>query len=563
MITIGLYGIADTTHPAPSAADPQPVSGPNLVHDHGLAILRDGRVQTVIQLERLTGRKHDSRMPELIGELLDRYVPPEEPVRFVSVNSFLGDSFVSRDGNLRIEPREPVSIEGILARARVLWFPDGRRRRRAEGFVMCHELAHVASLLPFIGRFEEGALLAHIDSGASDSACSFWTVEGKRPRLLARSWERLKPVVNNFNDSPLVRAILGLEPEDHLAMPGKLMGYAGHGVPTARTLHWLEENRFFLNHPDRSPEARALLLAEVCRHFGRRLDGFDARRPEFMEICACLQLAFEREVVAALSEWQRATGARVLYLAGGAALNIPTNARLERLFTRVHIPPCTSDAGLALGAASFLEYLDRDELAHHGPFLNAFDVPVSEPPLDAVDAVARLLVEGAVVGVCNGAAEVGPRALGHRSLLARADEERLTRRVSEEIKGREWYRPIAPVLCEEAAAEVLGEDVATSVLARYMLGAFCIRPGHEAKLAGVLHRDGTVRAQVVSKGDADNTFLYELLVRLWREHSIPALINTSFNVRGQPILHRHEDALAAAKRMGLDAVVIHGSLYRL
>lgn len=553
MITVGLYGIADTSHG----------TQPTYVHDHGLAILRDGRVQTVIQLERVTGRKHDNRLPEFIGELLASHLPPDEPVRFVSVNTFLGDTFWSRDGNFRIEPRERVSVEDVLVRARVRWFPDGLGPRAAEGFVMCHEFAHIASLLPFVSRFEPGALLVHIDGGASDSACSFWTMDGQRPRLLERSWDRLKAAVNNFNANPLVRAILDFQAEDHLAIPGKLMGYAGHGLPTTRTIAWLEDNRFFLDRSGDTAAARAKMLDEINQHFEIRLPSFDPYRHELMEVCASLQAVFERQVTATLADWQRTTGARVLYLSGGAALNIPTNAKLELLFDRVHVPPCTNDSGLALGAASWLEYLDHGELPQHSPFLNAFDVPVGEPSHSIIGQVVRLLLDEAVVGVCNGAAEVGPRALGHRSLLARADHEGLRRRVSEQIKGREWYRPIAPVLCAEAARVVLGDAVAASALAPYMLGAWRVQPGWEAKLAGVLHGDGSVRAQVVSSSDAQNAFLHELLVLLWREHGIPALINTSFNVRGQPILHRHEDALDAARTMGLDAVVIHGSLYRL
>lgn len=553
MITIGLYGIADTTHG----------ERPVYVHDHGLAIMQSGRVRTVIQLERATGRKHDNRLPEFIGELLARHLALDEPVRFVSVNTFLGYTFQSRDGNLRIEPQDRVTVEGVLTRARAKWFPDGQRPRHAEAFVMCHEFAHIASLLPFVGRFEPGALLAHIDGGASDSACSFWIVDGQRPRLLERSWDRLKSVVNNFNGSPLVRAILGFQAEDHLAIPGKLMGYAGHGEPTARTMSWLEMHGFFFDAED-TPSARAILLNEINRHFGTRFGSFNPHRHEFMEICASLQASFEQKVTETLAEWQRTTGARVLYLSGGAALNIPTNARLERLFARVHIPPCPNDAGLALGAAAWLEYLDQGELPPHGPFLNAFDVPLDTPACSgtAIEETARLLLDGAVVGVCNGPAEIGPRALGHRSILARADSPDLRRRISEDLKGREWYRPIAPVLCLEAAREVLGDTVAASPLASYMLGAWRVRSGWESQLAGVLHSDGSVRAQVVSETDPDNAFLYELLLLLWRAHGVPALINTSFNARNQPILHRHEDALEAARGLGLDAVVIHGSLYR-
>jgi carbamoyltransferase len=164
--------------------------------------------------------------------------------------------------------------------------------------------------------------------------------------------------------------------------------------------------------------------------------------------------------------------------------------------------------------------------------------------------------------VCNGAGEVGPRALGHRSLLARPDDPALRRRVSEVVKRREWYRPVAPVLCAEVAAEALGPAVAASALSPFMLGAWKLRPGWRDRFRGVVHEDGSVRAQVVKPGDADNEWLYTLLLRLWREHGVFGLINTSFNVKGKPMLQRHEEAAAAARAMELDAVVVHGSLHR-
>ena len=156
MITVGLYGIPDTSGSA----------GPTYVHDHGVALMRDGRVLTVVQLERWTGRKFDNRLPLFIGEILDRLLPPDEEVRFVSTNVFLGSSFISADGNLRIEPRGEVAISAEPVPADVYWYPDGRHRRPAEGFVVCHELAHLGSLLPFCGAFEDCALAAHIDGGA-------------------------------------------------------------------------------------------------------------------------------------------------------------------------------------------------------------------------------------------------------------------------------------------------------------------------------------------------------------------------------------------------------------
>ena len=539
MITVGLYGIPDTTHGR----------RPTYTHDHGVALMRDGRVLTVVQLERWTRVKHDNRLPHFITEILARLVPPDEPVRFVSVNAFLGSSFISADGNLRIEPRRQVEISADLVPAQVTWYPDGLHRRPAEGWVLSHEAAHLTSILPFVGAFQDGALAAHVDGGASRSASSFWRIERGRPVLQSASWDELKDVVNNFNVNPAVRAILGLGAEEHLAIPGRLMGYAAHGTPDPDLDAWLKERRWLLDLPD------GVAAAEV----EARLGTLDQRSQICMDLCATMQRGFEDAVLDALTK--RAPSGGLLYYAGGAALNIPTNARLHQHFHRIWVPPGTNDSGLPLGAAAWLEYLDHGALPIHDPFLHRFDTPEGEPSTDAVPEVARWLMDGRVVGVCNGAAEWGPRALGHRSLLARADDVAVRVRVSEQIKRREWYRPVAPILCEEAAREVLDPVALDSPLSRWMLGAWQVRPAWREALAGVLHADGSVRAQVVPD-DGRNTWMHTLLVSLWREHRIPALINTSFNGPGQPIVQHHDDALRTARTLGLDGVVLHGSLHR-
>ena len=550
MITVGLYGIRDTTHGRM----------PSYTHDHSLAVMREGRVETVVPLERWTGRKHDNRLdaylPELLGQLgLDG----SEEVRFVSVNAFVGDAFQTADGNLRIEPRAPVPISPAPVEAKVHWYPDGLRPRAARGWVLCHELAHVASLLPFAGRFEPDSLLAHVDGGASDSASSFWHWDGKTARLLASSWDGLKVPLNNFNVNPLVRAILGFAAEDHLAIPGKLMGYAGHGEPSDHILAWLRKHRFFLDATD-DP---AVLLAAFNRHFDTSWERFDPKDQRCRDIAATLQRHFEQEVSGALLDWQRGTGARHLYYAGGAGLNIPTNVLLESsgAFESVHVPPCTNDTGLALGAAAWLELLDRGELERHGPFLGRLGTSSAEPSPGDVGEVARRLAAGQVIGVCNGAAEIGPRALCHRSILARADDVALRRRVSEDIKRREWYRPVAPVLLQDHAGRVFGPAVATSRLAAFMLGAYRVLPEWRPRFAGVLHADGTARPQVIHRDDQDQSWMVRLLDAAWRDHELPGLINTSFNGPGEPILHRPADALACGRRLGLDAVVVDGVLH--
>ncbi len=539
MITVGLYGIPDRTQG----------ERPFHVHDHGVALMRDGQVLTVVQLERWTGVKHDHRLPRYLSAILARLLPPGEPVRFVSVNSFEGDTFQTLDGSLRIEPTRDVPISAEPVPATVTWRPDRVHQEPAEGWVLSHEAAHLGSILPFVGRFQDNALAAHIDGGASRSACSFWRIQDGKPVLLEASWDLLKDVVNNFNVNPAVRAILGFKPEEHLAIPGRLMGYAAFGTPDPELMAWLKKRRWLLDTDDHH---------QVCALLLDRLGTLDPHATPCMDFCATLQQAFEDAVVTALR--QRAPERGTLYYTGGAALNIPTNTLLHQYFDTVWIPPGTNDSGLALGAAAWIEYLDHGHLHVHDPFLNRFDVPQGEPPPDAVPEVARRLLQGQVIGVCNGPAEFGPRALGHRSLLARADRVETRQRVSEQIKRREWYRPVAPILCEEAAAEVLEPQAVTSPLSRWMLGAWRVREPWHDHLRGVLHADGTVRAQVVHRTDG-NTWIHSLLETLWHDHGVPALINTSFNGPGQAIVQRMDEARATARRLGLDGVVLHGSLH--
>ena len=532
MLTVGLYGIRDTTNGG----------GPTHTHDHSLAFMQEGRVVDVVPLERVTRVKHDNRLDLHIGSLLAERLG-EGPVRFVSVNSYVGDAFLAADGNLRIEPRAPVTITAEPVPASVRWWPDGVRRREAEGWALCHEFAHVASLLPFVGRFEPKSLLVHIDGGASDSACSAWWWDGREARLLESSWELLKAPLNNFNDGPLGRLALGLSPKDHLSMPGKLMGFAGHGRTDTALCVWLSERRFFLGVGDEE------VRTELEAHFGSTIP--------WMNLAATVQAHFEDQVGGQILRWQERTGARRLYYAGGAGLNIPTNAALEASgrFEAVHVPPCTNDTGLALGAAAWLEYRERGEVELHDAFLASADT--GQPTLEHIDEIAELLAGGAVLGLCNGRAEVGPRALGHRSIVARPDDVALRRRVSEDVKRREPYRPVAPVVLAEVALEAFGPAVASSRLAPFMLGAWKLRPGWGERFRGVVHADGTLRAQVVGDGDG---FLRALLQQLWQRHGIAGLINTSFNGPGEPLVHTRADALACGRRQGLDGVVIDGVL---
>ncbi len=543
MLTIGLYGVRD----------PQ---GNHAGHDHALAFMRDGRVEASIELERVTGRKHDDRLDEYFDGLVAPWLRPGEPVRLVQVNSFLGSSFATRSGSLTLTSPNSVPLEPRLVptKCRV----DGPLARHdVQAYTLCHELAHVGACLPFYGPYLANSLLVHIDGGASLSASSAWHWDGARLRLIESSWDELKAAVNNFNDNPLTAAILGLDLRQHLSLPGKLMGLANFGSPRPEVMEWLLERDFFLGDRWRDTDP----LREVARRFGPRRQSDPTREPVHHDIAACMQRHLEERVLAYLGRLKARTGARHLAYSGGAALNVHTNVRIENEigFESVRIPPAPSDCGLALGAAALAEWLDGSPIGRHNPYLTRLSPaePSSEsrPTLAAdLDQLALRLAGGGIVAAVLGPAEVGPRALGHRSLLARPDSIPLRRRLSEQLKQREWYRPVAPIVLPHIAAQSLEGYRPSSSLGRYMLGAWRVAPGWHSAFAGCVHADRSVRAQVLDLNDPGQWPLVELLRELETQHGIQGLVNTSLNSRGVAILQEHAKAIAEARRIGPDTI---------
>jgi len=262
-----------------------------------------------------------------------------------------------------------------------------------------------------------------------------------------------------------------------------------------------------------------------------------------------------------LQHLQEQVQADNLYLAGGCALNIIANTAIvdSGLFRQVFIPPACNDSGLSLGAAAFLAWQRGEVVQPHSPYLNNLGVSESYPVhAELIQVVAELLVQGKIVGVANGAGEAGPRALGNRSLLARADSPALAHRLSMDCKQREWFRPVAPIMLESVAKKVT-EKPFSSHLTRYMLQDCRILPQYQSQLSGVIHAGNSARIQTLSQR-SENPFLFDLLTYVHEQHGMIALTNTSFNAQGEPIVHSSEQALASARRMGLDAVVLQGKL---
>jgi predicted NodU family carbamoyl transferase len=303
------------------------------------------------------------------------------------------------------------------------------------------------------------------------------------------------------------------------------------------------------------------------------------------DLAATLQAAVEQDLtrlVTGLS--RRFPSYATLCYAGGCALNITANSRLAECgqFTRVSVPTCCDDSGIALGAAlAVADPADRPaligrsgwtSLAYAGPSLGGLDPLDPAPPSDDlvarvrglglsvrgaaddeefVEAVAGLLAERRCVAWLEGGLETGPRALGHRSLLVSAHWPGARRYVSETIKQREWFRPVAPICPEEVADQYFTGPLDH---AETMLFAVRVRPDRAELLAEARHIDGTARLQTVRPDT--QPLLHRLCHAVAARTGLPVLINTSANGGGRPILNHVDEALELLTETELDAVAL-------
>jgi carbamoyltransferase len=301
------------------------------------------------------------------------------------------------------------------------------------------------------------------------------------------------------------------------------------------------------------------------------LSSTEGRR--FADIAASVQQVLEEILVDIARALRRETGLPDLCLGGGVALNGVANARLLRDsgFERLFVPPAPGDAGCALGAALYADRIlfgqpHRDIPDH--PFWGPAVDPAALAklahedglPVEAVgggqmlEDVADELARGAIVGWMDGAMEFGPRALGNRSILAAPHDALMRDRLNHDIKFREEFRPFAPVVPVEAADRFFVLPPGGARLARFMSGVFPVRPEWRERLAAVTHVDGTARVQVVDMAMAPR--LHALLDAYGRRSGVPVLLNTSFNLAGEPIVNSAAEGYSTFRRSRIDLLVV-------
>jgi carbamoyltransferase len=550
---------------------PVHVLGFNCTHDAAAVLLRDGVPVAAIEEERLSRVKHHFGMPvRAVARCLAEGGIGIEAVDHAAFYMdaglwlrFFGTWFLRNlPRSLAFTKREPALWRSFLG--------VERRFREAFGYRgpfhhVEHHAAHAASAF-YPSGFGEAAVLTVDGAGEKVTTLLGEMRPGRLlrhgqevyPRSIGKAWEA-------------VTDWLGFRPQSG---EGKVMGLAAWGRPALR-----ERFRSVLGpgkpgsfHLDLSyfdyPLGRNPLYSpRFTAEFGpaRRPDA--PVEPRHEDVAFALQAATEETVLHLARHLRERTGLPRIVMAGGCALNAPANYRVatEAGFEEVFVQPAAGDNGACLGAALWVHHhllggtarwTMRD--AFLGPGIGEADAEAAaraaglaaSRPADLEAAAADLLASGRVLGWARGRMEYGPRALGHRSVLADPRTMAMFERVNLRVKEREAFRPLAPVV----RLEDLPRFVERAIPSPWMLLTFPVRPEVRPRIPAVVHADGSARMQSVTA--AEEPSLHRLIGLFGERTGVPCLLNTSFNRRGEPVVATAGDAVAAFRAMDLDALVL-------
>jgi carbamoyltransferase len=557
-------------------------------HDSSACLVHDGKVVAAAEEERFTRIKHAKRpLPFTAWELpyhaID-YCLREVHIDLAQVQHIayaldpqLLPIFSAKRSTIELplqpsaapltagadSPWDPLFLAYVVNARRMLadGTPHHLRRRfrgvRPDGPFRWHFVEHHTA-------HEASAYLA-----APFQRCAVLTLDGRGERATTTfgvyregGYRRLQQV-----DYPHSLGLLYERVTSHLGFlhssdEYKVMALASYGEP-----RFLEDFRAMVQLDGTG--RYTVHTVDLVELFGPPRETGEAIDQRHMDIAASLQAVLEQTVLE-LAAWLReASGERDLAMSGGVALNCVMNTRLRDsgLFDHVWVQPSAGDAGTALGAALWVDWQARGERrwkmehAYYGPgyadheieaLLQWTGVPYRHSASIAADAAA-MLADGKVLGWFQGRMEFGPRALGARSILASPLDKGMQARLNA-LKDREDFRPVAPVVLEEALGDWFTPPAANGASSPYMLFVYRVRPERAERIPAVRHVDGSARVQTVTR--AQNPRYYETIRAFGERTGVPVLINTSFNTRGEPIVCTPRDALESFWTTPLDALAI-------
>ncbi|MBI3583150.1 MAG: carbamoyltransferase [Nitrospinae bacterium] len=550
-------------------------------HDSAACLMRDGEIIAAAQEERFTRKKHDFHFPHNAI----KYSLSEAGIGINDINfvGFYDKPFIKFERILETYLSvAPAGIKSFIQAMPLwihqkLWIPNLIQKElgySGEIIFTEHHESHAASAF-FPSQFDEAAILTADGVGEWTTTsmgvgkgnkititdeikfphslgllystftyyCGFKVNSGEYKLMGAAPYGESKYVDLIMNE------LIDLKEDGSFKLNMKYFGYLDDIKMTNGKF-----NRLF-DMPPRQSEAKM--------------------NQKYLDIARSIQVVTEEVMLRMVKRLYKETGLKNICLAGGVALNCVANGRIirETPFENIFIQPAAGDAGGALGVAQFIwyQYLGNDrkvdekkdsmKASYLGPsfsneyikkFLNNYNIPFEELENDKlISKTAQLIAEKDVIGWFQGRMEFGPRALGNRSILGDARFPEMKDTVNMKIKFREAFRPFAPSVLKEKASEYF--DMRDDLESPYML---LVAPVREDKrvIPAVTHVDYSARIQTVRR--EDNPIYYDLINEYYKLTGVPAIINTSFNVRGEPIVCIPEDAYKCFMRTNMDYLVM-------
>mgnify|MGYP000934667830 FL=1 len=549
-------------------------------HDSSAAILKDGKVIAAVEEERFSRKKFDDDFPKqainwclkesgISSKNLDSVAFYDKPV--LKFERLL-------DNYIAVAPRGLYSFLDVIPKwlHKRLWIKDeiSKHLKDFNGEIIFpeHHMSHAAHAF-FTSPFDEAAILT-VDGVGEWTTTSFGTAHDTTIKLT--NDVRWPHSVGLFYSA--FTYFLGFKVNEG---EYKLMGLSAYGKPKYYDL--IMENlvdvkndgsihlnmKYFSFTYD-----KVMTNQKFSDLFGIPPRKEDSKAEQIhYDIAASAQLVLEDILLKMVNHVHKKTGMTNLCFGGGVALNGVANYRIlkEGPFENLHVPPSPGDGGSAVGCAQYLYYCHNKNKrmiedgveriknnifvgpSHSNDEIKSFlDINKIEYKFletnSLLQTVAKLIVEGNVVGWYQGKMEWGPRALGNRSIIADPRNAKMKDILNEKIKHRESFRPFAPCILEEYTSEYFDVDVSSP----YMLLVAPVKKPE--KIPAVTHVDGTARLQTVSKDI--NLLFYNLITEFYKITGIPVLINTSMNVRGEPIVDTPEQAYNMIVKTDMDYIVM-------
>jgi len=550
-------------------------------HDSAAAILKDGQVIAAVEEERFSREKNDDGFPKLAID----YCMKEAGI---TGNDLACVAFYDKtvlkfdrllDNYIAVAPRGLGSFLDVIPKwlHKRLWVKEDIKKHlggyKGKIYFPEHHMSHAAYTF-FTSPFDEAAILT-VDGVGEWTSTSYGSAKDTKIKLNAdiRWPHSLGMFYSAFT------YYLGFKVNEG---EYKLMGLASYGKPKyydlimEKLIDVKDDGSLRLNMKYFSfTWDKVMVNSKFHELFGVPRRTEDEKTEQIhLDIGASAQLVLEEILLKMARHVHKKTSLKNLCLGGGVALNGVANYRLlkEGPFEKIHIPPSPGDGGSAIGCAAYAYYsilnneriieTDNEKMISNtvylGPqysndeiksFLEKYKIPyVKYERQELLQKTAKLISEQNVVGWYQGRVEWGPRALGNRSILADPRNAKMKDILNEKIKHRESFRPFAPSILEDHASEYFEIDIPSP----YMLLVAKVK--QPEKIPAVTHVDGTGRLQTVSR--KANALYYDLINEFYKLTGVPVIVNTSMNVKGEPIVNTPEQAFDMLLKTDMDYIVM-------